>query len=578
MPGVRAQAQAFSKAVVNLQTVGLSDPPSWTRLEPQSVVGDPELALQASVHDPLWLLTRQWQFGEFQGESDGSPVRIELAHSTSRVTRWLGTAAGGAAAAAGRPLAEDELLEALVEAEPPVAEPDLGAAAEAGLRFLRAAADRKLTLDPAALTADRYVLTVPADATDPASRRLRTVARRCVDGRKLATRIKVDGAASVAGELAATAAERAQLAELLGGWRDWYAGEHPGGADAETWVRERLEYRFRLAAASAGGETVLEAPAFGGGRVEWWSFDAVRNAELGATADAAPQAQTDVVLPKPVHYTGQPSDRFWEFENGSVNLGALDAAPHDLARLLLVEFATAFGNDWFVVPLELPYGSLTTVDTLTVTTTFGDTYEVAAADGSWRMFAVTDTAGEGIPGLVLPPATLGLLEGEALEEVLFLRDEGANMAWGVERRVQGAAGAPVDRAILPPVPVAPRRTPPGNNAELDYVLETNVPDYWVPLLPVGGSGHLVRGALVASLAGGTVEPIDPRGRLLADDEHGRLWLYDEEVPREGVRVTRVPMLARRADGTYISWIGRRATVGRGEGSSGLAFDAALPRG
>src|SRR5262249_14752924 len=37
------------------------DPPAWTRLEPQSVTGDPTPGLEARVHDPLWALARQWQ-------------------------------------------------------------------------------------------------------------------------------------------------------------------------------------------------------------------------------------------------------------------------------------------------------------------------------------------------------------------------------------------------------------------------------------------------------------------------------------------------------------------------------------
>ena len=52
--------------------------PSWTRLEPQSVSGDPRPGLEARVHDPLWLLCRQWQLGELEGEDAGSPVGVEL--------------------------------------------------------------------------------------------------------------------------------------------------------------------------------------------------------------------------------------------------------------------------------------------------------------------------------------------------------------------------------------------------------------------------------------------------------------------------------------------------------------------
>lgn len=38
-------------------------------------------ALKARVKDPLWFLTRQWQFGEFLAESCGYPVKMELSYS-----------------------------------------------------------------------------------------------------------------------------------------------------------------------------------------------------------------------------------------------------------------------------------------------------------------------------------------------------------------------------------------------------------------------------------------------------------------------------------------------------------------
>ena len=50
-----------------------------------------------------------------------------------------------------------------------------------------------------------------------------------------------------------------------------------------------------------------------------------------------------------------------------------------------------------------------------------------------------------------------------------------------------------------------------------------------------------------------------------------LLLYDEEVPREGVHVTRGRRMARWIDGSTWVWTAFRKQVGRGEGSSGLRF-------
>ena len=37
----------------------------WNRLEPYGRTLDLEGGLRAEVHDPLWMLGRQWQLGEF---------------------------------------------------------------------------------------------------------------------------------------------------------------------------------------------------------------------------------------------------------------------------------------------------------------------------------------------------------------------------------------------------------------------------------------------------------------------------------------------------------------------------------
>ena len=63
-------------------------PAAWTRLEPQSVSGDPSPGLEMRVHDPLWMLCRQWQFGEFRGEDAGTPFAVESTTVSQQVTAW----------------------------------------------------------------------------------------------------------------------------------------------------------------------------------------------------------------------------------------------------------------------------------------------------------------------------------------------------------------------------------------------------------------------------------------------------------------------------------------------------------
>ena len=93
----------------------LAAPPTLTRLEPQGTLGDPRPGVEARVHDPLWLLGRQWQLGEFVGEDAGTPLTVRAVTRTVAVDRW---APGDAHT--GRAFGRDQrdLLEPLVEAEP----------------------------------------------------------------------------------------------------------------------------------------------------------------------------------------------------------------------------------------------------------------------------------------------------------------------------------------------------------------------------------------------------------------------------------------------------------------------------
>ena len=99
----------------------------------------------------------------------------------------------------------------------------------------------------------------------------------------------------------------------------------------------------------AAGDTVLEAPAHGGGEIEWHSFDAARadaplNEPVGAPARPAEEQRIHALLATPLRYPGMPADRLWEMEDAQVNLGLVEAEPWDLARLLVAEFALTYGN------------------------------------------------------------------------------------------------------------------------------------------------------------------------------------------------------------------------------------------
>ena len=60
----------------------------WNRLEGRPRVPEFSRSLRAEVRDPLWFLTRQWQFGELDGEDAGSPVEARLLTRRERIDRF----------------------------------------------------------------------------------------------------------------------------------------------------------------------------------------------------------------------------------------------------------------------------------------------------------------------------------------------------------------------------------------------------------------------------------------------------------------------------------------------------------
>ncbi|MBX5460697.1 MAG: hypothetical protein IRZ28_06345 [Steroidobacteraceae bacterium] len=122
----------------------------------------------------------------------------------------------------------------------------------------------------------------------------------------------------------------------------------------------------------------------------------------------------------------------------------------------------------------------------------------------------------------------------------------------------------------------PRPPTPGpvERAQLDYVLQTSLPARWIPYLP-RSSGYRAIDLVQGRMSGPDGTPLSPLGRILNGD--GVKVLKDAEIPREGLLVRRTPSMTRRADGTYVRWTTRRVSIGRGEGSSHLAFDSAISR-
>ncbi len=574
---------------------------SWMRLEPRSRNAEMDTSLQARIYDPLWLLARQWQLGEFQGEDNGSPITARWRAEAARLTRYH----SGAIAPNTRADPYDGSrmpLETLVERETirpatnqPAKPEKLRVAAEAGQQFLRMLDRQPLSRD----YRDAFIRQYPFPALPTEQRAtldgdtlgfFDLIASRVPDGRRLNAAFRSTSAGRIAIDpaLEITSADLAEVETAARLWLQWFETlfSEPEAAHP-SWLPERMEYAFSVGARFSDGEHVLTAQEYFEGHLDWYAFDENAEVTLGAATDNAFTDVTHTLIPAPVSFRGMPAARFWEFEDAQVDFGSVDAGPTDLARMLLVEFALAYGNDWFVIPIELDVGSLYRTRSLVITDTFGvrtlikSSSELGAPHSTWRMFQHAHVRGSRstTPAsnlFFLPPSLLKSLESRPIEEVLFLRDEMANLAWAVERLVESPAGRPLNRfeAYLEQKRRREQESPPQARTTpetLRYRLTTEIPDYWVPLLPVLTEPglRLKRGAVLKM--DGSRETVRALGRILESGHE--LSLFEEEVPREGVRVTRSYQFTRWIDGSSHLWVGRRKNVGSGEGSSGLQFDS-----
>ena len=78
---------------------------SWTRLEPQCTDADMGTSSSARVFDPLWMLTRQWQMGEFQAEDAGTPIQARVRATSATLRRRFSASCRSRPAPARPPVA-----------------------------------------------------------------------------------------------------------------------------------------------------------------------------------------------------------------------------------------------------------------------------------------------------------------------------------------------------------------------------------------------------------------------------------------------------------------------------------------
>jgi hypothetical protein len=257
--------------------------------------------------------------------------------------------------------------------------------------------------------------------------------------------------------------------------------------------------------------------------------------------------------------------------------------------VLLIETLSGFGNDWFVIGVDLPVGHLVSATSLVVTDTFGARtllrplgdraldQEVGSADGFGLFqhampYDVEAAEGATIRNLLyLAPRLAQPVVGPVVEQVVLARDEQANLAWAVEQVVESPLQVGVElSAARPP-------EPPGDpDVAPDYHLAQAPPPHWVPLLPARVDGGeqiaLARGSVLDGAGPGGRRVVGSVTRLLGGGPDGELLIPEEEVPAGGIVVQRTYQSARWIDGSLHVWAAHRTKVSSGLPPSGVRYD------
>lgn len=581
----------------------------WNRLEP-SLRNENQLddALRFEIADALWMLTRQWQFGEFEAEDAGTASFVQMKGQHAKATSL------GSRTKKTVPVNFDDApLEQVVEATEFI--PEVSDRVEMGCHWerlikKRLPANRSNQVWMAFKTNTRFQFSTglpdqpdrvhkfqhaQKHSDDQYLQLIQTLANgNAFDGYALIQELKQGKQASVF--LPSPDATVDQVGQELLAWYKRIYGQ-PADNSA-TWHPSHLEYQTQINFDVTGGhEYVLQQSEYFGDGLEWFGFDA--EVDHADTRDDTLIDSLHTVIPANVRFRGMPAARLWEMEDSQVDFGSIRASSTELSKMIFAEFGLVYGNDWLVAPIHFPLGSICRLTQVVMTDNFGKITELAEIrpDQNWGFFqSRMEVNGSG--WLFLAGSSEIFQEDKPVEKVSFLRDEMANLVWGVEDVIASPYGGSRDASKLARMtsqlvnslytkPETGEGEEPGTGWK--YKAGTLMAENRIPFIPVlvepnQGSKFERRKVVLQRAATPRVsddfEPvrIRPRTRLLGnngkpeDQKPDPLFIFEEEIPRTGIELGLVWKRTRWFNGQTRVWLSRKKSIGRGEIDANFKFD------
>jgi hypothetical protein len=610
--------QGMEDFLSGLRSMTTKERETYSKIELRTRDVDYTEAMSFEVYDPLWLLGRQWQFGRFKGNDCGSTVMTKIEVKRQKINKLIDkdalkektiTAGQLPSFSTERPLEYD------VERRPHEIDPF--ARIESALHFLKMKAvipnkDAVLTALKSACPLDSFVPDkdepleiLKARVNSKLDKLYHFYGNRCFDGYKLYQLNSLPAGCSIP-----------DAAKVLQEYKDWFKKKYQllDKKEDAFWNDKKLGYEVGLVA----GNKKYVAENYHSGRLSWYSFDSDTPVP-GSTASE--EEVTLGVLSSPAVFPAAPNRRLWEFENRKVQFN--DYRNDDtsaLASSVIMQYTMMYSNDWMIVPLETEVGTVMRVSKLKVIDTFGQEFNIVnsfeEADGKadevgftdrWALFANSSLNAYAksnfrtAPGLLCPPTLQRAEQGDPVEEVQFLRDEMANMLWGVEERVSDGCGGSLDsrsRSDNVFSIVDEERTVHSNyekptDADFSYLIQNRVPLHWIPFIPerifpdspeaksgeIAGRDIILRRGRMPIWYEGEYQSVRPSSQLLAVKRQGGKviprYIYEEEVLGYGTKVGLYPQRTRWFNGTSFTWQGFEKKISGIQANSGLMFDALL---
>lgn len=599
---------------------------TYKRLETRTRKENPKEALSFGIYDPLWMLTRQWQFGEFKGDDGGSAIwaKIKIKHQniTSVYNDQHQTQ-----------LKQNDALEYFVERQNPAITTETRIeAAHYFLKSLNYSSYHSYFEEIKEDILSKFKLhseeetyseqsnkdrlkTIEIDKNENLKMYRKAFGKSAFDGFELYKDLNSSMNIFIIVEQKLPSKALAAFKKISAEYVTWFSDNYlPVKAEENFWSDESLSYHLNLTVAENEKESKKYVLSnYNSGRLAWHSFDIAEDKNNLKDPDQFKDEDIEekyfTFIPTLAEFQGAPNKRLWAFEDAKVNLGTMDLERSDLATALVLQYVTMYGNDWLITPLELKSGRASQVEGILVTDVFGTRYFIDRPAGEtsnvdsritqkWEMFTISkentylkrDFTTDG--ALFYPPSFMRTEESDPIEEIQFLRDEMSNMIWAVETKINDDCGGVLEGDVygaeieseINQLNEKQHITPV--EADFSFLFQNSVPLNWIPFSPVRIDTEGITKNREIQMQRSTMPvffenefiPIRPHTKLLRKgiDEKDRVkahfFINEEEILGIGTKLHLNYQRTRWFNGKTYNWIGTKKEINKTQAYSGLSFD------